>query len=98
MARMQTSFASAQCRLVFVAPVSEYRSSDVEANKCRHAVCICDMEMVRCMKHYKDTFSSDNVGWVTSQHKSCAVTGGQLRPIFTAYSVKLCSSFFQFPL
>ena len=69
--------------------MSEYRSRDAEANKCRHAVCICDMEMVRCMKHYKDTFSSDNVGWVTSQHKSCAVTGERLLLTFTTYSVKL---------
>jgi len=64
--------------------VSEYRSRDVEANTCRHAVCICDMEMVRCMKHYKDAFSSNNIGWVTSQHKSCAVTGA-----VSTYSVTL---------
>ena len=50
--------------------------------------------MVRCMKHYKDVFSSNNVGWVTSQHKSCEITGGWLWLTFTTYSLKLF--FFRF--
>ncbi|XP_078352608.1 uncharacterized protein LOC144637418 isoform X2 [Oculina patagonica] len=67
--------ATKQC-----SPVSEYRTRKVAEKKCRHAVCLCDMEMVRCMKHYKDSFNSDNIGWESLKQRSCAIpaTSGDL--------------------
>lgn len=50
---------------MLVAAVSGYPTGDAEEKKCAHAVCICDMEMFRCMKHYKNEL---NVGR-TSYHR-----------------------------
>ncbi|XP_078352609.1 uncharacterized protein LOC144637420 [Oculina patagonica] len=68
--------ATKQC-----SPLSAYTdTSNEDEKKCRHAGCLCDMEMVRCMKHYKDSFNSDNVGWESIKQRSCAipVTSGDL--------------------
>ena len=43
--------------------------------KCRHAVCLCDMEMVRCMGHYKSVIDTDNIS-----HQQCNITGKNLVP------------------
>ena len=55
---------------VNAAPVSEYRARHLEEKKCRHAVCLCDMEMVRCMGHYKRVIDTDNIS-----HQQCNITG-----------------------
>ena len=56
--------------LVNAAPVSEYRAGDMAEKKCRHAVCLCDMEMVRCMGHYQSVIDTDNIS-----HQQCSITG-----------------------
>ena len=61
----------AKCLIIVnAAPVSEYRASHVEETRCRHAVCLCDLEMVRCMGHYKSVIDTDNI-----LHQQCNVTG-----------------------
>ena len=57
--------------LIILAPVSEYiDTSNEDEKKCRHANCLCDMEMVRCMKHYKDEINTDNI-----LYQQCDVKG-----------------------
>ena len=61
--------------IVNAAPVSEYRASHMEERRCRHAVCLCDMEMVRCMGHYKRVIDTDNIS-----HQQCNITGNSFVP------------------
>ena len=62
--------------LFIVAPVSKYGIDDVDQAKCGYATCLCDMEMVRCFKHYKTAINfAEYHGWETLKKKSCAVTG-----------------------
>lgn len=56
--------------LVIVAPVSEYRTSNVEKKQCKHAVCLCDMEMVRCMTHYQNEINLKKIN-----HQRCNLPG-----------------------
>ena len=61
--------------LVIVAPMNEYRTTDAEERKCGYSVCLCDMEMVRCMEYYKNDFNANKItkiGWSTTR---CAITG-----------------------
>ena len=53
-------------------PVSEYDAMHLAEpeKRCRHAVCLCDMEMVRCMGHYKSVIDTDNIS-----HQQCSITG-----------------------
>ncbi|XP_078352601.1 uncharacterized protein LOC144637412 [Oculina patagonica] len=54
------------------APLSAYTdTSNEDEKKCRHAVCLCDMEMVRCMKHYKNVINTDNI-----LSQQCTIKGG----------------------
>ena len=61
--------------IVNTAPVSEYSARLMKEKKCRHAVCLCDMEMVRCMGHYKSEIDTDNIS-----HQQCNITGTILVP------------------
>ena len=61
--------------IVNAAPVSDYSASLVKEKKCRHAVCLCDMEMVRCMGNYKKKIDMDNI-----LHQQCNITGNILVP------------------
>ncbi|KAL9979601.1 hypothetical protein ACROYT_G017282 [Oculina patagonica] len=54
------------------APVSEYRTSNVEKKQCKHAVCLCDMEMVRCMTHYQNEINLKKIN-----HQRCNLPGGE---------------------
>ncbi len=60
------------CKMVFflfliVVPASGYTDTNNEQEKtCRHAVCRCDIELVRCMQHYKDIYNTDNLGFTSS--------------------------------
>ena len=58
---------------VNVAPVGEYTTTNIAEKKCRHAVCLCDLEMVRCMGHYKSEINTDNIS-----HQKCNITGNIL--------------------
>ena len=55
--------------------MSEYRASHEEEKRCRHAVCLCDLEMVRCMGHYKSEIDTDNI-----LHQQCNVRGNMFVP------------------
>ena len=68
-------FSKVYLILVNPAPVSEYRAGNMAEKKCRHAVCLCDMEMVRCMGHYKSVIDTDNIS-----HQQCSITGNILVP------------------
>ena len=56
-------------------PMSEYDAGHLAEKRCRHAVCLCDMEMVRCMGHYKSVVDTDNI-----LHQQCNITGNILVP------------------
>ena len=63
----------------FAAPLSAYTDTTNEnEKKCRRANCLCDLELVRCMRHYREEFDTDNVGWVTVHQRSCALPAGSL--------------------
>ena len=62
--------------LAIIAPVSGYGTDDIEKAKCGYATCLCDMEMIRCFKHYKEDLDLDkHHGWEILQKKSCAFKG-----------------------
>ena len=62
--------------LAIIAPVSGYGTDDIEKAKCGYATCLCDMEMIRCFKHYKEDLNLDKYhGWEVLQKKSCAFKG-----------------------
>jgi len=58
--------------LIFItlAALSEYREGSDEEKRCRHALCLCDLEMVRCMGHNKNEIDTANI-----LHQKCNVTG-----------------------
>ena len=58
--------------LVFftVAPLSSYVKGRLEDKRCRHATCLCEMEMVRCMGHYKNEIDTTKI-----LHQQCDITG-----------------------
>ena len=61
--------------LVDIAPVSEYTTTNTAEKNCRRAVCLCDLEMVRCMGHYESEIDTDNIA-----HQKCNITGNMLVP------------------
>ena len=61
--------------LVNAAPVREYDAGYLAEKRCRHAVCLCDMDMVRCMGRYKSVIDTDNIS-----HPQCNITGNILVP------------------
>ena len=61
--------------IVTVAPMSAYVKGRMEDKKCRRARCLCDMEMVRCMGHYKNEIDTTKV-----LHQQCNITGNDLIP------------------
>ncbi|XP_078360196.1 uncharacterized protein LOC144644554 [Oculina patagonica] len=61
-------------------PLSAYTDTTNEKEKrCRHANCLCDLELVRCMRNYKEEFTTDNIGFVVPQGRSCALPETTLR-------------------
>ena len=56
--------------LFTVAPLSEYLEGSAEEKRCRRALCLCDLEMVRCMGHNKDEIDTTKIS-----HQQCNVTG-----------------------
>ncbi|XP_078364327.1 uncharacterized protein LOC144648728 [Oculina patagonica] len=53
------------------APLSQYTdTSNLAEKKCRRAVCQCDMEMVRCMKHYKSEINNKHISY-----QQCSIKG-----------------------
>ena len=56
--------------LITVAPLSEYREGSDEEKRCRRALCLCDLEMVRCMGLNKDEIDITRVS-----HQQCNITG-----------------------
>ena len=78
--------------LVNAAPVSEYGAGHLAEKRCRHAVCLCDMEMVRCMGHYKSVIDTDNI-----LHQQCSITGNILVPglnVLHRNSFEILNTFF----
>jgi len=62
---------SKMCLILFtVAPLSEFREGSDEERRCRHGLCLCDMEMVRCMGHNKDEIDPTKI-----LHQQCNITG-----------------------
>jgi len=55
---------------ITVAPPSEYREGSDEEKRCRHALCLCDLEMVRCMGHNKNEIDAAKISY-----QQCNVTG-----------------------
>ena len=75
--------------IVTVDPVRAYTKGRMEEKQCRHAVCLCDLEMVRCMGHYKNEIDTTKI-----LHQQCTVTGNNLVPgrnDFTEISAFQCS-------
>ena len=56
--------------LIAVAPLSEFREGSDEERRCRHALCLCELEMVRCMGHNKDEIDTAKI-----LHQQCNITG-----------------------
>ena len=56
--------------LIPVAPLSEFREGSDEERRCRHALCLCELEMVRCMGHNKDEIDTAKI-----LHQQCNITG-----------------------
>ena len=56
--------------LITVAPLSEFREGSDEERRCRHGLCLCDMEMVRCMGHNKNEIDTTKI-----LHQQCKITG-----------------------
>ena len=56
--------------IVTVAPLSEYRKGSDEEKRCRRALCLCDLEMVRCMGLNKDEIDTTKIS-----QQQCNVTG-----------------------
>ena len=56
--------------LITVASLSEYREGSDEEKRCRRALCLCDLEMVRCMGLNKDEIDITRVS-----HQQCNITG-----------------------
>ena len=56
--------------IVTVAPLSEYREGSDEEKRCRRALCLCDLEMVRCMGLNKDEIDTTKIS-----QQQCNVTG-----------------------
>ena len=56
--------------LIAAAPLSEYLEGSDEEKQCRHALCLCEMELVRCMGHNKDEIDTTRI-----LHQQCNVTG-----------------------
>ena len=52
------------------APLSEYREGSDEEKQCRRALCLCDLEMVRCMGLNKDEIDTTKIS-----QQQCNVTG-----------------------
>jgi len=57
-----------------VAPLSSYVKGRLEDKRCRHAACLCEMEMVRCMGHYKNEIDTTKI-----LHQQCNITGNSLK-------------------
>jgi len=55
---------------ITVARLSEYREGSDEEKRCRHALCLCDLEMVRCMGHNKNEIDTAKISY-----QQCNVTG-----------------------
>ena len=56
--------------VVTVAPLSEYLQGSDEEKQCRHALCLCEMELVRCMGHNKEEIDTTRI-----LHQQCNITG-----------------------
>ena len=56
--------------LFTVASLSEYREGSDEEKQCRRALCLCDLEMVRCMGLNKDEIDTTKIS-----QQQCNVTG-----------------------
>ena len=56
--------------LITVAALSEYREGSDEEKRCRHALCLCDLEMVRCMGHNKNEIDTTKIS-----SQQCNITG-----------------------
>ena len=56
--------------LFTVAPLSDYREGSDEEKQCRRALCLCDLEMVRCMGLNKDEIDTTKIS-----QQQCNVTG-----------------------
>ena len=56
--------------LITVAALSEYRVGSDEEKQCRHALCLCELEMVRCMGHNKNEIDTTKISY-----QQCNITG-----------------------
>ena len=55
---------------ITVAPLSEYTAGSDDEKQCRHALCLCELEMVRCMGHNKNEIDTTKI-----LHQQCNITG-----------------------
>jgi len=55
---------------ITVAPLSEYREGSDEEKRCRHALCLCDLEMVRCMGLNKNEIDTTKISY-----QKCTIKG-----------------------
>ena len=55
---------------VTVAPLSEYREGSDEEKRCRYALCLCDLDMVRCMGRNKNEIDTTKISY-----QKCTIKG-----------------------
>ena len=55
---------------IAVAALGEYREGSDEEKQCRYALCLCEMELVRCMGHNKDEIDITRIFY-----QQCNITG-----------------------
>ena len=58
----------------FLAPAGEYESNDPEVGKCGYAACLCDSELLRCFKQFRNVLDLDTyAGWRTRNPRKCPI-------------------------
>ena len=67
---------SRYCYFFTAAPLSSYVKGRLEDKKCRYARCLCEMEMVRCMGHYKSEIDTTKIF-----HQQCNITGNKIHRV-----------------
>ena len=55
---------------ITVAPLSEFSEGSDDEKQCRHALCLCELELVRCMGHNKNEIDTAKI-----LHQQCNITG-----------------------
>ena len=58
----------------FLAPAGEYESNDPEVGKCGYAACLCDSELLRCFKRFRNVLDLDTyAGWRARNPRDCPI-------------------------